>query len=135
MTCDLIDFIAYSVRLKVEGTRHAERGEYEIRNGKRIFIIRGYFGHITPKVYDKGQTQPYYLDHIHSMLKNKSVILSNIFQGDFHITAYVFDHTGYHEIPVDTGITDFRPEIGGGECDLSTGNYCIDQKLLTLMVG
>lgn len=39
----------HSVRLK-EGTRHAESGEYEIRNGKRVFIIRGYFGHITPKV-------------------------------------------------------------------------------------
>lgn len=39
----------FGVRLK-EGTRHGERGEYEIRNGKRVFIIRGYFGHITPKV-------------------------------------------------------------------------------------
>lgn len=39
----------YSIRLK-QGTRHAERGEYEIRNGKQVFIIRGYFGHITPQV-------------------------------------------------------------------------------------
>lgn len=57
------------------------------------------------------------------------------FQGDFHITAYVFDHTGYHEIPVETGVTYFRPDIADSECDLSTGSYCIDQKLLTLMVG
>lgn len=117
----------FGVRLK-EGTRHGERGEYEIRGGKRVFIIRGYFGYITPKVISsKNATRR---DSFQSII----TILFNI-QGDFHLMAYVFDHTGYHEIPVESGVTDFRPEISGGECDLSTGSYCIDHKLLTLMVG
>lgn len=121
----------YSVRLK-EGRRHGERGEYELRNGKPVFIIRGYFGHITPTVILRDSITQF----IHTLIANvNNWFFLRYTQGDFQITAYVFDHTGYHEIPVENGVADFRPEISDSECDLSTGNYCIDQKLLTLMVG
>lgn len=56
------------------------------------------------------------------------------------MTVYVFDHTGYHEIPIGTtadenGAIDLRPEKPEGDCDLAAGQYCIDQKLLTILVG
>lgn len=60
-------------------------------------------------------------------------------QGSVKLTAYVFDHLGYHDLPVQTeteatAVVDFRPG-GDGECDLSKGEYCIDRKLLNLLVG
>lgn len=53
------------------------------------------------------------------------------------MTAYIFDHNGYHEIPVTTnseGVIDFYgPDQN--DCDNTKGVYCIDRKLLSLMVG
>lgn len=54
------------------------------------------------------------------------------------MTAYVFDHTGYHEIPVMTdseGVIDLLGPDKDHDCDFSKGVYCIDRKLLSLMVG
>lgn len=42
--------------------------------------------------------------------------------------------SGYHESLVDTSVTDFRTEIGGGDCHLSSGKYFIDQKLLVKLL-
>lgn len=42
----------FSVELR-DGTRHGEIGEYEYRNGQRIFIIRGFFGRLTETVMNK----------------------------------------------------------------------------------
>lgn len=39
-----------SVRFN-DGFRHAERGDYEMRNGKRIFIIRGIFHYFSLTVF------------------------------------------------------------------------------------
>lgn len=64
------------------------------------------------------------------------------FRQSVRISAYVFDDSGYHEIPLppegpdsSTGVVDFRPIDTGSPCDLSKGEYCIDRKLLNLMVG
>lgn len=58
-------------------------------------------------------------------------------QGIVKVTAYIFDRNGYHEIPVtmnSEGVIDFyAPDQN--DCDLSKGVYCIDRKLLSLMVG
>lgn len=57
-------------------------------------------------------------------------------QGDLKVTAYVFDQTGYHEIPVNNETDEIY--LSGpqqSECDYSKGVYCIDRKLLSLMVG
>lgn len=58
-------------------------------------------------------------------------------QGIVKVTAYIFDRNGYHEIPVtmnSEGVIDFySPDQN--DCDLSKGVYCIDRKLLSLMVG
>lgn len=54
------------------------------------------------------------------------------------VTAYVFDHYGYHEIQVTTdsdGIVDLYGPDQAHDCDYSKGVYCIDRKLLSLMVG
>lgn len=58
------------------------------------------------------------------------------------VTAYISDDTGYHEVPLPptgpdagTGIVDYGPIDSGSKCDLAKGEYCIDQKLLNLMVG
>lgn len=59
-------------------------------------------------------------------------------QGIVKVTAYVFDHFGYHEIPVTTdsdGIVDLYGPEQAQDCDYSKGVYCIDRKLLSLMVG
>lgn len=52
------------------------------------------------------------------------------------ITTYIFDHTGYHEIPwFDPYGSNFRPDYGGCSEILEMGDYCIDSKLLKLLVG
>lgn len=54
------------------------------------------------------------------------------------MTAYVFDDMGYHEIPVITdsdGVIDLLGPDQAHDCDFSKGVYCIDRKLLSLMVG
>ncbi|XP_031622426.1 uncharacterized protein LOC116340213 [Contarinia nasturtii] len=88
------------------GIRHIERGDFEERDGHKIFVVRGFFEHI-----------------------NKDGIVK--------LNAYVFDHTGYHDIPVVTdngGVLDLKgPD--DDDCDNSRGVYCIDQKLLNLLVG
>lgn len=58
-----------------------------------------------------------------------------LFQHDYKLTVYVYDDKGYHEIPVESGVTDFRPALTSDQCDLSKGEYCIDQKLLAILVG
>lgn len=45
---------------------------------------------------------------------------------------YVFDSHGYHELQNEVGI---RGEEFDTACDLSAGQYCIDPKLLQLLVG
>lgn len=45
---------------------------------------------------------------------------------------YIFDIHGYHEIQNEI---DIRGDEFGSECDLSAGQYCIDPKLLRLLVG
>lgn len=50
----------------------------------------------------------------------------------------MFDEFGYHEIPVSTdtdGIVDLYGPGQAHDCDFSKGVYCIDRKLLSLMVG
>ncbi|XP_055318519.1 uncharacterized protein LOC129576822 [Sitodiplosis mosellana] len=88
------------------GIRRIERGDFENFNGETVFVVRGFFEHITK-------------------------------DGVVKITAYVFDHMGYHEIPVtfdNEGIIDlYGPEQT--DCDFSKGVYCIDRTLLSLMVG
>ena len=54
------------------------------------------------------------------------------------VTAYVFDQFGYHELPVTTdsdGVVDLYGPDQAHDCDYSKGVYCIDRKLLSLMVG
>lgn len=68
----------------------------------------------------------------------QTILLSTIIlQGEIKVTAYIFDHTGYHEVPFTLdgqAITDFRPGEDS-DCDVTKGEYCIDRKLLSLMVG
>lgn len=118
-----------SVVLK-DGTKRGETGEYELRNGRRVFIIRGYFGRVTESV-EQTRTS------IEVLASEQGTIY---FQNNYEVTAYVFDHTGYHEIPIDSttdgeGIIDLRPDQPGADCDLAAGQYCIDQKLLAILVG
>lgn len=49
------------------------------------------------------------------------------------VQPYVFDRHGYHEIQ--TNIIDTRIEETDVDCDLDAGRYCIDVKLLRLLVG
>lgn len=54
-------------------------------------------------------------------------------QHNIYITRpYIFDSDGLHEIQ---NAIDIRVEESDAECDLSTGQYCIDPKLLRLLVG
>lgn len=48
------------------------------------------------------------------------------------IRPYIFDSEGYHEIENEINI---RAEDFGSECDLTAGQYCIDPKLLAILVG
>lgn len=110
--------------------RRAERGEYEYRNGQLVFVIRGFFGHVTKTVNFFS-----FFFWFHFVLWFIIYFVLDL-QGDFKITAYIFDHNGYHEIPTGGAVvTDFRPDGSDEDCDLAKGQYCIDQKLLALMVG
>lgn len=56
-------------------------------------------------------------------------------QGKMQIVQpYIFDNRGYHEIQVPNVIS-IRYEDVDTDCDLSTGHYCIDPKLLRILVG
>lgn len=48
------------------------------------------------------------------------------------VRPYIFDGHGYHEIE---NVIGMRGDEFDSECDLSTGQYCIDPKLLKLMIG
>lgn len=127
ITSDIQLVIFYSLTIR-NGIRRVESGDFEQQNGKTVFVVRGFFEHIT---YDAR-------DSLHS---NNNKIVSNeliALQGAVKVTAYVFDHTGYHEIPVTTdseGVADFLAPSQGVDCDFSKGVYCIDRKLLSLLVG
>lgn len=46
--CSIVHFIN-SIMLR-NGVKHAEIGEFEERNGQRIFVIRGFFQHVVNEV-------------------------------------------------------------------------------------
>lgn len=65
-----------------------------------------------------------------------------IFKGTYKTTLYIVDEFGYHNVePPPTlttdgaGLVDYRPDVQtASECNTET-TYCIDTKLLALLVG
>lgn len=129
----LVFFFSHSLTIR-NGIDHVERGEYEEINGQTVFIVRGFFRHITKNVsvaFSIFNTTDAYRIHVLLLF-----IFLALEQG-IQVTAYIFDHAGYHEIPFNTdedGISDlYGPNQD--ECDIKKGVYCIDRILLSLMVG
>lgn len=105
--------------------RHAESGEYEMRNGRPFFVVRGLFQYYTVKNQ--------FASDVDSLPVINCVYFRHEQEDDVLIKRpYIFDIHGYHEIPNEI---DIRGEEFGSECDLSAGQYCIDPKLLKLLVG
>lgn len=137
-----------SLRLS-DGTRRAETAEFEERDGIQTLIIRGLYSYVNKEVriFKSFVVCQFVLwaDFVSldfpSSCRLISFVVMFLFQGELKLHLYVFDHTGYHTVNLDDtiaagGVTDFRPDAGGGECDSSIGgNYCIDQKLLNILVG
>ncbi|XP_037044851.1 uncharacterized protein LOC119080543 [Bradysia coprophila] len=93
------------------GNWRAEHGEYEDHDGNVVFVVRGVFQYYTK-------------------------------EGTYNTTLYIVDEYGYHnfELPpqlsTEDGTVDFRPDvISSSECGGYKESYCIDPKLLALLVG
>lgn len=65
------------------------------------------------------------------------------FKGTYNTTLYIVDEFGYHNVQPPTQLTqegigsvDYRPDVGTAtECENAKETYCIDPKLLALLVG
>lgn len=66
------------------------------------------------------------------------------FKGTYNTTLYIVDEFGYHNVgppPQITtdghGVVDYRPDVdtAPADCNKEQGTYCIDPKLLAILVG
>ncbi len=76
-------------------------------------------------------------------LKTKITFSNGIFKGTYNTTLYIVDEFGYHNVEPPpqiiqdgSGLIDYSPDVETtSDCSNEKGSYCIDPKLLALLVG